>query len=743
MLNNILKTYKERKEKIINDIKDIEKTITDADLKNIFKDKINTLQEDRFIISVFGHYSNGKSTFLNALMGFGDEILVEDELASTAAITKLKYPKDLSMLNKAEVIFSDGQAKLININEIKEYSARNNEFDVENNIVEVILYLDSEILKNGVEIVDTPGFNSAYEIHSEIAERYVNKSDASIFLFSYDQPGSLAEFQFLSKISDKMDRIFLVINKIDKEDPSECTVDDVINDIKKKINQTGVNVDSKIIYKISALMEKQGIKENSIDMRNASLFGKFTDVLINYLTSEENIKDRINSPLKSILANIEHCKADKKTNLECYTIESEKIDDAVEKKKAALEEMEKDLKDKKNHIKKMTKQSISKAKNNIESRIDNTINDIKDQLKEVNSEFALNYMDFDDLTSYYESNIKKCWTDSQTELKNNIDDLIDESIDYADEEKELREKVLKIIDNQLDFKMSDTDKPNIDYNELEKFDREIEKRKKEYDESLERYCNRKKDIKRNESDEDELLRLRSEIERLKQNKENKLEEIGEGNIRRELKREVTYEKRNGFFGKIVNILAGDKKVESQRTVYDDSEVKFKDKRRAEEEKKFNEQIKSTKKKAEEILEQLKSNVIIKEEINELQRESEEKLNKYINANDDLKKLELKKQLINISKNKYIKEIRNQGEEFEERLINHLNSSEKLIIKLISEVLKGDIDRIESMKEEIYTLKSKENMTSDEIDLKIKEISDEIVILNKAGDRINNIRRGEE
>ena len=99
-------------------------------------------------------------------------------------------------------------------------------------------------------------------------------------------------------------------------------------------------------------MEKQGIKENSIDMRNASLFGKFTDVLINYLTSEENIKDRINSPLKSILANIEHCKADKKTNLECYTIESEKIDDAVEKKKAALEEMEKDLKDKKNHIKK-------------------------------------------------------------------------------------------------------------------------------------------------------------------------------------------------------------------------------------------------------------------------------------------------------------------------------------------------------------------------------------------------------
>ena len=48
-----------------------------------------------------------------------------------------------------------------------------------------------------------------------------------------------------------------------------------------------------------------------------------------------------------------------------------------------------------------------------------------------------------------------------------------------------------------------------------------------------------------------------------------------------------------------------------------------------------------------------------------------------------------------------------------------------------------------MKEEIYTLKSKENMTSDEIDLKIKEISDEIVILNKAGDRINNIRRGEK
>lgn len=739
---NNLKDYKEKKNKIIKQISDIRDKLPDEELQKIINEKIETLSKDRFIISVFGHYSNGKSTFLNALMGFGDEILVEDELASTAAITRLKYPEDIEMLNLAEVKFSNGEKKVISINEIKNYSARNNNFDVENKIVEVILYLDSEILKNGVEIVDTPGFNSTYQIHTEIAEKHVNKSDASIFLFSYDQPGSLAEFEFLRKISNKMDRVFLVINKIDKEDLSEGTVDDVICDIKKKINKTGVNVDNKIIYKISALMEREGIKNDSEEIRRASLFNEFKDILITYLTSEENIKDRIGAPLKNIASNIEQYKLISKKSLECYTTEGNKIKDEIDKKLSELEIIKSELKDKRNHINKMTKENISRVKRNIQNKIDSAIDNIKDELKNVNSEFAINYLDFEEMTSYYASNIERCWDELKKELENNINEIIDETIDYDSESDEIKEKIMSIINKKLEFKIEDTKEPKIDYKALDEYDKKIKEKKKDYDDAMNRYFNKKKDLMKNRSDEDERNRIRAEIKKLEYDKEKTLSDIGHGQIYRGKEQYIEYKDRDGIGGKVVQFFAGKKKVEKQRDIYDDTEVIMKNKYREEEEDKYDNLILCKEKRLKEIIQKLNENVILDEEINEFNRDVEEKRNKYFNGNDEIERMELKSQLIDISKNKYIKQIRHEGEEFEEKLINNLNSNEKLIIKIIEEALVFDKHRIENLEEEMYTLKTKENMTPEEVDLKIKEISEKIVILNESEVNINKIRKGE-
>lgn len=208
--------YQEKRNRVIRVLSKAQDTVDDERIKSTIGGKIQQLEKDKFIVSVFGHFSNGKSTFLNSLMGFGREVLKEDEAASTATITRLRYAEEGSdKCDRAEVIYRDGAREWISIEELKDFVARNKKRNVERSIAEVVAYLSSAFLENGVEIVDTPGFNSTYELHTEIALRQVEESDAAIFLFNCEKPGSYVEFQFLKKIRKYMDRVFFVMNKFD------------------------------------------------------------------------------------------------------------------------------------------------------------------------------------------------------------------------------------------------------------------------------------------------------------------------------------------------------------------------------------------------------------------------------------------------------------------------------------------------------------------------------------------------
>lgn len=109
---NKLAEYQEKKDKILRMLEEIQIQIGDNELKDAIVQKQTKLKNDRFVVSVFGHFSNGKSTFLNALMGFGEEILTEDDAASTATITRLRYAsEDEGICNKAEIEFSSGNTE--------------------------------------------------------------------------------------------------------------------------------------------------------------------------------------------------------------------------------------------------------------------------------------------------------------------------------------------------------------------------------------------------------------------------------------------------------------------------------------------------------------------------------------------------------------------------------------------------------------------------------------------------------
>lgn len=289
--------YREKRNRVIRVLSKARDTVDDERIKSTIGGKIQQLEKDRFIVSVFGHFSNGKSTFLNSLMGFGREVLKEDEAASTATITRLRYSEEGSdECNRAEVIYRDGAREWISVEELKDFVARNEKQNVERNIAEVVVYLSSTFLENGVEIVDTPGFNSTYELHTEIALRQVEESDAAIFIFNCEKPGSYAEFQFLKKIKKYMDRVFFVMNKFDR---SSSEGRDEIQDLYRKMEEMGIDTTSRKIYPISAKAAKRGIAGNSTEVLVKSRLPEFEEALFCYLLGEENIKDRLYAPLTS------------------------------------------------------------------------------------------------------------------------------------------------------------------------------------------------------------------------------------------------------------------------------------------------------------------------------------------------------------------------------------------------------------------------------------------------------------
>ena len=736
-----LSLFKEKKEKLIKSLININEEINDKELKEFLNEKISKLDNDRFIISVFGHYSSGKSTFLNALMGFGDEILVENELASTATITRLKYTENNEMLNKAEIKFKNGSNKIVEMEEIKEFSAKNKTFNVEDNVQEVILYIDSELLKNGVEIVDTPGFNSVYEVHTDMAKAHVNNSDASIFLFSYEKPGSDEEFKFLRDVNDKMDRIFLVLNKIDLEDRTESTVENTIDDLKYKINLAGADVKSKVVHPIAAKLEREGIKESNEEKREIAKVIELKNNLIAYLTSDENIKDRLEAPIKSVLSRLNSERESKKELLNKYSLENDKIQEEIRKMKNELDDMKTEMSDKKRSLNKSIRKELESFIDNVEIKVSDINNDIDSRLNNVKSTLSLKYLDLNNEVNEHVDNMKKSVNELQRKLIGRLSDIIDMNIDDDSEVEEIKEKLV----NSIRVKISEYDKEefemdldNVKFDEIEE---EINKKREFVEDKRREWKNLSRKNADNREIRDKIEMAEAELKILQKEKLERVKGIGEGQLYRDKKIKERYEKRSGVFGWIANIACGEKRVVEDTYVIDDSEVRSRKAQRMEVEKEYDDKINRYKKN----IDNYKSQSVRSEYYEDLVAQSREE---YFRENEkfyedqielDKRKLELAQEVVEINVRKYKRMLKGHISNIGEDIKSNIDKNEITIRRIGAVALDGYERKIAIKSKEIDELMYTSNITPEELDLRIKEVSSEIVNINRGMETIVKVK----
>lgn len=277
-----------------------------------FADRLKQLSanvaDDTFKIQIVGTFKNGKSTFINALLG--EDILPTRALPCTAVVNEVKYgetkhailnfvnplPKHLldtipaptlahmkKYMDKGEPvppmeIDYDDMDKYVTIpidGDPEEIAATSPYKSVE-------LFYPSPFLKEGVMIVDSPGLNEA-DSRTRVTLEYLDQADAIIYLFNATALCAQDEMEFIEDvlIPKGFNDMFFVVNRFDLIPEKEQS------DIKQYAQKKAGGFSSRPIFFISAFNAVQGKTEHDETKLQSSGFKSFEEALSSFLTKDK------------------------------------------------------------------------------------------------------------------------------------------------------------------------------------------------------------------------------------------------------------------------------------------------------------------------------------------------------------------------------------------------------------------------------------------------------------------------
>ena len=301
-------------------IHDLNMTSASDNLEKLSQ-KVNN---DTFKIQVVGTFKNGKSTFINSLLG--EAVLPAYALPCTAVINEVKYgetkeailhfrsplPEKLPASISPKALAHMQQHNMVNIpplhvdySELEDYvvipmGEDPKEMLLESPYEKVELFWPLDMLKEGVEIIDSPGLEED-ETRTRVTMNYLSKADAILFVLTSDKLCSRAEMTFIeNNLQDSgFTDPFFIVNRFDliPEEQKEG----VMNFAKMKLAEFSSNE----IFFVSAQQALDAEISKNSSLYEKSRMGALTQRLSEFLTNDKG-KIKLSQPareLKRILNN--------------------------------------------------------------------------------------------------------------------------------------------------------------------------------------------------------------------------------------------------------------------------------------------------------------------------------------------------------------------------------------------------------------------------------------------------------
>jgi len=248
------KDFLEQKDDMISFIKELINLGENLNYTNELLAVQEYLNKQTFSIGITGVMNSGKSTLLNALMG--KEILGTSVVPETANLSLLKYSvkpyakvfywskkewqkivysakefESISLfVTESEEVFKDefdtyiceeGRIDEIKVSDLSLYtSAKHNKSNL---IKEIELGVDLDFLKDGIEIVDTPGLDDVVIQREEITKEYLSECDLMIHLMNVSQSATQKDIDFIinALLYQNIGKLLIVLTKADSVSEKE------------------------------------------------------------------------------------------------------------------------------------------------------------------------------------------------------------------------------------------------------------------------------------------------------------------------------------------------------------------------------------------------------------------------------------------------------------------------------------------------------------------------------------------
>jgi hypothetical protein len=266
---------------------------------------LDKLPKEEFYLAVLGLFKRGKSTLINAVLSRA--ILPTGVIPVTSVITRIRYGNDL----KVKIGFSDGSEEDVPIEDLREYVTEEGNPNNTKKVTIADILVPSQILKDGLILIDTPGVGSTYLSGTKITFQFLDRVDFAIFVLAVDPPVGQQELELLSTLTSKSNRILFILNKIDYVDPT-AVAESVRYCQKVIMEHLEPSLGSALtLYPLSAKLALDGrLHDDTVQIQRSGI-EKFETAL-----KESLLNQKENFIIQSAWKKLEKASADLKTYLE-------------------------------------------------------------------------------------------------------------------------------------------------------------------------------------------------------------------------------------------------------------------------------------------------------------------------------------------------------------------------------------------------------------------------------------------
>ena len=244
------------------------------------------LLQSRFHLAIIGQLKRGKTTLINALLG--QELLPSAVVPITSVPALISWGTEI----KVGVIFKSGQKEEYILNNALETAKLIEQFVSEQKnpgnylkVDRVEIQYPSNLLSDGLVIIDTPGIGSTLQHNTESTLSFLPECDAALFIFSPDPPVTQTEMDFLKIVSSRVVKIMFVLNKIDYLEERDCRLAEDF--LRSALIKAGFLTHGDSIFKISA---KQGLEakiKNDMHLWRNSGLAELEEILLGFMVMEK------------------------------------------------------------------------------------------------------------------------------------------------------------------------------------------------------------------------------------------------------------------------------------------------------------------------------------------------------------------------------------------------------------------------------------------------------------------------